>query len=299
MASRPYWSGQLKISLVQFGIQLYPAINPRAGIAFHEIDRETGQRIHHLNVVGQNRPIDNTDIVKGYEYSKGKYLTVEPEEIARLRIESKNVIEVSQFVDLDDVPYALFEKPYFVVPQPKEPVDAFAVVRRAMHETKKAAIGEIAFGGREQLIAIAAPDEESERGLMAYILRYAEELRSSADYFSKIPKADMDRKQLALAGELIRAFSGPLKLDAFRDDYEAALRKLLEAKRKNKPLPLEEEGPRRAKVIDLMDALRQSVTSTRRRPAKREREVESVPRKGPILVKPSKVKSNKRKRRAA
>ena len=126
-----------------------------------------------------------------------------------------------------------------------------------------------------------------------------EEVRSSSYYFSKIPKADVDRKQLALVGELIRTFSGPLRLDAFRDDYEAALRKLLEAKRKNKPLPLEEEGPRRAKVIDLMDALRQSVTSTRRRPAKREREVESVPRKGPILVKPSKVKSNKRKRRAA
>src|ERR1700749_2319556 len=107
MASRPYWSGYLRMSLVQFGIQLYPAINPRAGIAFHEIDRETGQRIHHLNVVGQNRAIDNTDIVKGYEYSKGKYLTVEPEEIARLRIESKHVIEVSQFVDLDDVPHVL------------------------------------------------------------------------------------------------------------------------------------------------------------------------------------------------
>ena len=99
MASRPYWSGHLRMSLVQFGIQLYPAVNPQAGIAFHEIHRETGQRIHHLNVVGQNRPVDNTDIVKGYEYRKGKYLVVEPEEIGNLRIESKNVIDISQFVD--------------------------------------------------------------------------------------------------------------------------------------------------------------------------------------------------------
>src|SRR6202007_3357003 len=124
MASLPYWSGQLRVSLVQFGIQLYPAVNPHAGIAFHEIDRETGQRIHHLNVIGQNRPIDNTEIVKGYEYRKGKYLAVEPEEIAKLRIESKNVVEISRFVDLSEIPHALFEKPYFVVPQPKESVDA-------------------------------------------------------------------------------------------------------------------------------------------------------------------------------
>lgn len=71
MVGRPYWSGQLRMSLVQFGIQLYPAVNPQAGIRFHEVDRESGQRIHHLNVVGQNRPIENTNIVKGFEYSKG------------------------------------------------------------------------------------------------------------------------------------------------------------------------------------------------------------------------------------
>lgn len=293
MASRPFWSGQLKMSLVQFGVQLYPAVSPQAGITFHEIDRETSQRIHHLNVIGQNRPVDNTDIVKGYEYSKGKYLIVEPEEIARLRIESKNVIEVSKFIDLNDLPFALFEKPYFVVPQPKESDNAFAVIRKAMQESNKAAIGEIAFAGREHLIAIAATDKDSERGLMAYTLRYPEELRSTAEYFSKIPKVDVDKKELELAGELIRALSGPPKLDAFKDDYEAAMRQLLEAKRKNRPLPLEQEQPRRAKVIDLMDALRQSVTRTKSS-SKESGKTATARKKGPMLV-----KSSKRKRKAA
>jgi DNA end-binding protein Ku len=294
MANRPYWSGQLKMSLVQFGIQLFPAVNPQAGIAFHEIDRETGQRIHHLNVVGTNRPVDNTDIVKGYEYSKGKYLVVEPEEIAKLRIESRSVIEITQFVDLDDLPLALFEKPYFVVPRPKDGAEAFAVVRKAMREANKAGIGEIAFGGREHLVAIAAQREDSERGLMAYTLRYPEELRSRADYFSKIPKIEVDKKQLALASELIHALSGPPKLNTFKDDYEAALRKLLEAKRKNRPLPIEEEKPRRAKVIDLMDALRQSVSKTKLPTSSRSRKQGVASSKGPILV-----KSSKRKHRAA
>jgi DNA end-binding protein Ku len=294
MASRPYWSGHLRMSLVQFGIQLYPAVNPQAGIAFHEIDRETGQRIHHLNVIGQNRPIDNSDIVKGYEYKKGKYLAIEPEEIAKVRIESKDVIDVSQFVDFSDLPRGLFEKPYFVVPQPKESVDAFSVVRRAMQDTGKAAIGEIAFGGREHLIAIAVPDDPSERGLMAYTLRYTQELRKSADYFSRIPRTEIDKKQLAMAAELIRSYSGPLKLNDFKDDYEAALQKLLEAKQKNKPLPPEEDQPRRAKVIDLMDALRQSVDKTRRPTTSKKRAGRGVEKKGPMLV-----KSSKRKRRAA
>ena len=292
MGSRPFWSGHLRMSLVQFGIQLYPAVNRQAGIAFHEIDRETGERIHHLNVIGQNRPVDNTDIVKGYEYKKGKYLTVDPEEIAKLRIESKNVIEIKRFVELSELHHSLFEKPYFVVPQPKEPVDAFSVVRRAMQDTGKAAIGEIAFGGREHLIAIAVPDDPSERGLMAYTLRYGEEVRKSADYFSRIPRTEIDKKQLAMAAELIRSYSGPLKLDDFKDDYQAALRKLLDAKQKNKPVPLEEEQPRRAKVIDLMDALRQSVDKTKRPTGKQSRAARGA--KGPILV-----KSSKRKRRAA
>ena len=297
MVGRPYWSGQMKISLVSFGIQLYPAINTRAGVTFHQIDRETGQRIHHRNVVEQDQAVDKSEIVKGYEYTKGKYLVVEPDELAKLRIPTKSVIEIHQFVDFEELPPALFEKPYFVRPDLKESVDAFAVVRKAMEENKKAAVGEIAFAGREHLIAIAVPPDIPEKGLMAYTLRYADELRKAEDYFADLPdfrSFAIDKKQLAMANELVRAYSAPLDLDAFKDDYEQALRELIEAKQKNLPLPLEEEKPKPTKVINLMDALRESVTQAKRPPASEKRAAKSAQKKGPMLV-----GSGKRKRRAA
>lgn len=303
MAARPYWSGQLKISLVSFGIQLYPATSSQSGVTFHQIDRASGERIRHLNVIDDNQPVENSEIVKGYEYTKGKYLIVEPDEIANLRIETKNVIDVQQFVDSEELPLALFEKPYFVVPESKESPDAFAVVRKAMEETGKAAIGEIAFGGREHLVAITVPSDHSEPGLMAYLLRYGEELRDSREYFSQIPAASqnhIDKKQLAMATQLIEAYSHPFNLDAFKDDYEAALRELIEAKQKNAPLPLEENKGKPAKVINLMDALRQSVSKVKRpvaserRGSSRAGSSKAEPKKGPVLV-----GAGKRKRRAA
>lgn len=300
MAARPYWSGQFKVSLVSFGIQLFPATSPQSGVTFHQLDREAGERIRHLNVIGDNEPVENSEIVKGYEYTKGKYLVVEPDEIAKLRIETKNVIDVQQFVALEELPPALFEKPYFVVPDPRESEGAFAVVRKAMEETGKAALGEITFAGREHLIAVAVPPEKSAPGLMAYTLRYEDELRQGKEYYSG--SADqhahpVDKKQLALATQLIESYSRPLELGEFKDDYESAVRELIKAKQKNLPLPLEEEEARPAKVINLMDALRQSVSrshsTSRAQSAKRnkttaatgsKRGPQSVPKKSPVSI---------------
>lgn len=293
MVGRPYWSGQLKLSLVSFGIQLYPAIETRSGITFHQIDRESGERIHHLNVVDDDEAVDDTQIVKGYEYTKGKYLIVEPDELAKLRIPTKSVIEIRKFVDLAELPPGLYEKPYFVRPDSKESVEAFAVVRKSMADNNKAGIGEIAFGGREHLIAISAPPDQSTQGLMAYTLRYASELRNAKEYFDDLPawqSLHIDKKQLSMANELVRAYSEPLNLDVFKDDYEEALHELIEAKQKNLPLPVEEEKPKPTKVINLMDALRESVNQTKR-PAKAEKRAPKRPaKKGPELVKPAKRK---------
>ena len=297
MAGRPFWSGQLKISLVSFGIQLFPATNTQSGIKFHQIDRATGQRIRHRNVTDESEPVENTEIVKGYEYSKGKYLIVEPDEIAKLRVETKSVIDVKQFVALDELAPALFEKPYFVIPEPKESADAFAVVRKAMEQTGKAALGEIAFAGREHLVAIAVPPDPSQLGLMAYTLRYEEELRKSEDYVSDasdLKKAEIDKKQLAMATQLIEAYSHPLNLGDFKDDYEAALRELIDAKQKNAPLPLEEEAPKPTKVINLMDALRESVSHAKHPAADARRAAKLPPKKGPVMV-----GGGKRKHKAA
>lgn len=286
LPARPYWSGQLKISLVSFGIQLFPAVETRSGITFHQIDRSTGQRIHHLNVVDGHKPAEDSSIVKGYEYSKGKYVVVEPEEVAKLRIATKNIIAVKQFVEFEELSPTLFEKAYFVVPAPKESPEAFAVVHKAMEQTGKAAIGEVAFAGREHLVAIAAHPDRSSPGLMAYLLHYKEELRDDKAFSSQLQRvksSSIDKQQLEMAVQLIKSYSHPFKLEEYKDDYEAALRELIEAKQKNAPLPLEEEQPRPVKVVSLMDALRNSLSESKH-PTSTGKRVKPRSKRGPVLV---------------
>jgi DNA end-binding protein Ku len=289
MAGRPFWSGQIRISLVSFGIQLFPAINSKADVAFHQVDRKSHQRIHHLNVVNGDKPVDDADIIKGFEYSKGKYITLEPAEIKKLRLETQKTITVAQFVDAKEIPPCLYEKPYFVVPDAKGSDEAFAVVREALAQSGKVAIGKVAFGGREHLVAIAPSSDKKERGMMAYTLRYADELRNAKDYFSSVSPAATDKRQLALANELIRAQSAPFRLGDYKDNYESALRELIDAKRNKSPFPVAEEQPR-PKVISLMDALKRSVNETSAKPSRAKRSA----KKGPVLV-----KSGKRPHRAA
>src|ERR1700733_14746221 len=237
---RPFWSGQIQISLVSFGIKLFPATEAKSEIRFHQLSRKSGERIKHQKGSGDEEPIEKSDIVKGYEYRKGEYVTIEPEEIKHLRIPSKHMLEVTQFVDEDELDPEFFEKPYFVVPENDVQAEAFAVVRKALQTTKKVGLGKIAFGGREHLVAIAAPSDDKLAGMMAYTMRYAEELRDPADYFGDIKKVAVDEDQLALAKELIKRKSGKFNQDKFKDEYEGALRELVEAKVKHAPIPRDE-----------------------------------------------------------
>ena len=261
---RPFWSGQVQISLVSFGIQLFPATEAASEIHFHQLSRKTGERIHHQNVSspdGDGEALDKDEIVKGYEYSKGEYVMIEPGEIENLRISSRKIFQVAQFISRDELPPEFFEKPYFVVPQKPEHAEAFAVVRKAMQSGNKVALGKIAFGGREHLLALAAPDDDKHPGMMAYTLRYATELRDSTQYFRDIKPQTIEKDQLQLAQELIQRKTAPFKPEQFTDEYEAALRTLVDAKVKHAPIPKGEPAPKSPKVVNLMDALRKSIRS--------------------------------------
>jgi DNA end-binding protein Ku len=258
--ARPFWSGQLRISLVSFGINLIPATEAKSEIRFHQIDRRTGERVRHQKVSSADEePVEKGDIVKGYEYSKGEYIQLEPSEIEQLRIESRHTIELEQFVNSGEIDPAFYEKPYFVLPENSAQAEAFAVVRKALEETKRAGLGKFAMGGRERLVAVTAPNDPKLRGLMAYTLRFPEELRNAAVYFEDIKDHKVDRDQIALAKELIRRKSSTFKPDKFTDNYEAALRELIDAKLKHVAPPKQREREPRGKVINLMDALRRSV----------------------------------------
>ena len=286
--ARPYWSGQFQISLVSFGIQLFPATEVKAEIRFHQLNRQTGERIKHQNVTSEDDPIEADEIVKGYEYSKGEYVMIEPEDIEHLRIPSRQTLDVAQFINLEELDPQFFEKPYFVTPENPTQAEAFAVVRKAMQSSKKVALGKIAFGGREHLIAIAAPSDDKELGMMAYILRYAEELRDPAEYFGEIKRVAIDPDQLTLAKELIKRKSSSFKPEVFTDEYEAALRAMIDAKVKHIPLPQEQPARKSAKVVNLMDALRKSIQTGAKATGT------SATKPGSSTKPPSKNKGNKK-----
>ncbi len=272
MAVRPYWSGQITISLVSFGVKLYVATEAKGEIHFHQISRKTGERVKYQKVSASaaERHTDGEDaapvvekdeIVKGYEYRKGEYVTIEPKELDELRVPSKHTMEVTQFVDAAEIDPEFFEKPYFVVPENDSQAAAFAVVRQALKETKKVALSKIAFGGREHVVAIRPTEDDDLGGMMAYTMRYAEELRDPKDYFRDVKKVAVDDDSLGLAKELIKRKAAKFDPAKFVDGYEVALKELVQAKVDKAPVPKDEEpaAPKRGQVINLMDALRKSV----------------------------------------
>jgi DNA end-binding protein Ku len=205
---------------------------------------------------------------------------------------------VTQFVDAEEPGPEFFEKPYFVVPENDVQAEAFAVVRKALQVTKKVGLGKIAFGGREHLVALSAPKDDKLAGMMAYTMRYAEELRNPAEYFGEIKKVSVDEDQLSLAKELIKRKSAKFAPEKFKDEYEAALHELVEAKVKHAPIPREEPARKSAKVINLMDALRKSVRGDETPAAQKKGVAKSTgtgSKKGLTLVKSSTKAGRSRK----
>jgi len=225
--------------------------------------------------------------VKGYEYRKGQYVIIEPAELENLRVPSKHTIAVSQFVDSAELAPEYVEKPYFVVPENDSQAEPFTVVRQALVDTGKVAIGKVAFSGRENIVAVA-PAPGDDRGMIAYTLRFQNELRNKSDYFRDIKVTTVEKDSLELAEMLIKRMSAKLDLSKFEDGYEVAVKALVEAKVNNLPVPID-EAPRQqsAKVVNLMDALRKSLgpdTRLEKKPPKSEKE---LPGKKMGLVKPA------------
>jgi DNA end-binding protein Ku len=264
--ARPYWTGNLQISLVSFGVSLYVATETKSQISFHQISRRTGERIRHQKVLESavenneaTTAVEKDEIVKGYEYRKGQYVIIEPSELENLRVPSKHAIAVSQFVDATDLNPEYVEKPYFVLPENDSQAESFNVIRQALVKTGRVAIGKVTFAGRENIVAVL-PAKNDDRGMMAYTLRFQNELRNQGDYFRDIKATAIDQDSLELAETLIKRMSSKFDLSKFEDGYEVAVKALVDAKVNNLPV-LVDEAPRQqpAKVVNLMDALRKSI----------------------------------------
>jgi DNA end-binding protein Ku len=302
--ARPYWTGRIQVSLVSFGVQLFVATESKSQISFHQISRSTGERVRHQKVLQSavdadpetaGPPVGKEEIVKGYEYRKGEYVIIEPSELEELKVPSKHTIDVSQFVTLDELAPEYIEKPYFVAPENDSHAEAFAVIRKALLESRKVAIGKVSFAGREHIVAIRPAGDDAHGGMIAYTLRYANELRNERDYFRDLRNVEINAESLEMAEALIAKKSAKLDLSKFEDGYEVAVKQLVEAKVNKMPVPKDEVPQSTGKVINLMDALRKSIgaeaSAGKKKPVA---SVKAEPKKGMGLVKGA-AKSSKRK----
>jgi DNA end-binding protein Ku len=257
MAARAYWKGQIRLALVSIPVEVFSATKSGATIAFNQIHEPTGKRIKYEKVVPGVGAVDPEEIVKGFQYEKGSYVLLDDEEIEAVKLESKKTLELTQFVDHDEIDVFYFEKPYYVVPADDLAEEAFIVLREALRRTRKVGIGQLAMRGREYLVSI----KPCGRGIVLETLRYADEVNKARDYFRDISDAKPDEELLDLAETLIERKTADFDPAKFRDRYIDALHDLIERKRKGKTLQTEdEEAPARGtNVIDLMAALKRSI----------------------------------------
>jgi DNA end-binding protein Ku len=257
MAARAYWKGQIRLALVSIPVEIFSATKSGASIAFNQIHEPTGKRVKYEKVVPGVGPVDPEEIVKGYQYEKGSYVLLDDEELEAVKLESKKTLELTQFVDYDEIDVLYYEKPYYVVPADDLAEEAFIVLREALRRTRKVGIGQLALRGREYLVSV----KPCGRGLVLETLRYADEVNKARDYFRDIADHKPDEDLLDLAETLIERKTADFDPAKFHDRYIEALQELIEQKRKGKTIHAEEEAApaRGTNVIDLMAALKRSI----------------------------------------
>ena len=257
MAARAYWKGFLRLSLVSIAVEIYNAVETKSEISFRQIHKPSGRRISYTKTVQGIGEVPSSDIVKGYEVDADTYVTLDPEEIDAVKLESKKTIDLVRFVDSADIDPRYFERPYFIAPADKHSGEGYVVIREALKKTGKVGLAQLTIAGREWLVAIAAFED----GLLMEMLRYAEELKDPTDFFDEVPSGKPDKELVDLAVELIERKAGKFTPAQFKNHYAEALRALVNKKMKGQKIvaPHEEVAPGGAKVIDLMAALRKSI----------------------------------------
>jgi DNA end-binding protein Ku len=256
MAPRPYWKGYLKLSLVSCPVVLYPGATQAEKTHFHQINTRTGHRLRQQMVdETTGKVVDTEHKGRGYELSKGRYVPISQQELAAVEIESTHTIDIDSFVPKDEIDERYIGKPYYIVPNGEAGEEAYSVIRDAMRDKNKVALARIVMAHREHVIAIQPYD----KGMLGVVLRYPYELREPQSYFRGIPQRRMPKDMVALAAHILESKAGHFEPRRFKDEYEIALKKLVRRKAKGKPIepPAEPEKP--GNVINLMDALRQSV----------------------------------------
>ncbi len=253
-APRATWRGHLKLSLVSCPVRLYNAVSESSRTSFHLLHKDTHNRIRMQPRDPELGDVDRADLVKGYEFDKDRYVVVSDDEFEKIRIESSETLVIESFADEDSVDELYLDRPYYLAPDGKVAEETFRVVHEAMREAGKVALSRLVIGGRERLVLLYPRD----KGFVVTTLRTKDEVREAAPYFADIGNGTVDPEMLALASQLVAQKSGAFDPASFHDRYEDAVRAMVEAKLKGEE-PVVAKAPERGQVINLMDALRQSL----------------------------------------
>jgi DNA end-binding protein Ku len=256
-AARAYWKGYLKLSLVSCPIALYTGTSSTERVSFRQINKKTGNRLRQQLVDEITRdPVEPEDKGRGYEYAKNAYIPVDDDELDAIAIESNHTIEIDSFVPREQIDERYLDSPYYIAPNDQVGQEAFAVIREAMRGKGMAALGRVVLAKRERVIML----EPWDKGLMGTTLRYPYELRDAKEYFDDIPSVQLEPDMLKLAEHILQSKATDFDPTEFVDHYEEAVVEMLKKKQAGMPVSREQATPRPQNVVNLMDALRRSIT---------------------------------------
>jgi len=254
LSARPVWQGQLRLSLVSCPVALYGATTRASDISFHLLNPQTNNRIRMIPTDPDTGPVERADLVKGYEIAKNQYVILSSEELNAVKLETTRTIEIERFVDEKEIDRLYWNDPYYLVPNEDSGVEAYTVIRDALSEAGRIALGRVVMHTRERLVAL----EPRDKGILVYTLRMGDEVIPSRQAFADIPATKPDKQMIEIARKIIEQREGDFEPDKFEDRYENALRDLIRRKQKGEKLvtaePVEESN-----VIDLMAALKKSL----------------------------------------
>ena len=278
MAPRAFWKGYLRLSLVTCPVELYPATSQAEKTHFHQINRRTGNRLRQQMVDEETgKVVDKEDKARGYELSKGRYVEIEADELEVVQIESTHTIDIDSFVPESEIDPRYRDRPYYLVPDGKVGAEAFAVIRDAMKDKDRVGLARIVIAHREHLLAL----EPRGKGILGTTLRYDYEMRDEAQFFKDIAAPKVSKEMLQLAGHILDTKAAHFEPGKFKDRYETALRKLIERKAAGKKIEPAAPPEKPDNVINLMDALRQSLGGTHARSSPRRGSAKHAPRHSP------------------